>query len=177
MPDRTDRRRRRTRTAGVPAPAAAAGEPGGTAGSDQLLTIEEVIAELRVSRTTFYRWRRQGTGPPAVRLPGGGVRIRRSALRQWLHRLDNPAGGTGPMNSYDVRFWDPRKIGDTARGRWRVRWSVAGREHCRSFPARPLADGSWPASKTPSATASRSTRPPGCPPPAQQAAAGDCQLV
>ena len=45
------------------------------------------------------------------------------------------------MNSYDVRFWDPRKIGDTARGRWRVRWSVAGREHCRSFPARPLADG------------------------------------
>jgi integrase len=45
------------------------------------------------------------------------------------------------MNSYDVKFWDPRKIGDTARGRWRVRWAVAGREHCRSFPARPLADG------------------------------------
>ena len=45
------------------------------------------------------------------------------------------------MSSYDVRFWDPRKIGDTARGRWRVRWSVAGREHCRSFPARLLADG------------------------------------
>ena len=89
--DRTDRRRRRTRTAGVPALAAAAGEPDGSAGRDQLLTIKEVIAELRVSRTTFYRWRRQGTGPPAVRLPGGGVRIRRSALRQWLHRLDNPA--------------------------------------------------------------------------------------
>jgi len=65
--------------------------PDGPAGRDQLLTIAEVIAELRVSRTTFYRWRRQGTGPPAVRLPGGGVRIRRSALRQWLHRLDNPA--------------------------------------------------------------------------------------
>lgn len=89
--DRTDRRRRRTRTAGVPAPAAPAGEPDGPAGSDQLPTLEEVIAELRVSRTTFYRWRRQDTGPPAVRLPGGGVRIRRSALRQWLHRLDNPA--------------------------------------------------------------------------------------
>jgi excisionase family DNA binding protein len=73
------------------APAAAAGEPGSPARSDQLLTIKEVIAELRVSRTTFYRWRRQGAGPPAVRLPGGGVRIRRSALRQWLHRLDNPA--------------------------------------------------------------------------------------
>ena len=27
-----------------------------------------------------------------------------------------------------------------AQGRWRVRWAVAGREHCRSFAARPLAD-------------------------------------
>ena len=45
------------------------------------------------------------------------------------------------MNSYDVRFWEPRKIGDTAKGRWRVRWAVAGREHRRSFAARPLADG------------------------------------
>jgi len=89
--DRTDRRRQRTRTAGVPAPAAPAGEPDGPAGSDQLLTIKEVIAKLQVSRTTFYRWRRQGTGPVAARLPGGGVRIRRSALRQWLHRLGNPS--------------------------------------------------------------------------------------
>ena len=45
------------------------------------------------------------------------------------------------MNSYDVRFWDIKKVGDTAKGRWRVRWAVAGREHCKSFPARPLADG------------------------------------
>ena len=45
------------------------------------------------------------------------------------------------MNSYDVRFWDIKKVGDTAKGRWRVRWAVAGRPHCKSFPARPLADG------------------------------------
>jgi len=45
------------------------------------------------------------------------------------------------MNSHEIRFWDTKKAGDTARGRWRVRWAVAGREHCRSFPARPLADG------------------------------------
>src|SRR5271165_20423 len=55
------------------------------------LTIEEVIAELRVSRAVFYRWRWEGTGPAAVRLPGGGVRIRRSALQQWLRRLENPS--------------------------------------------------------------------------------------
>jgi integrase len=44
------------------------------------------------------------------------------------------------MNSYQVRFWDIRKISDTARGRYRVRWAVDGREHCKSFAARPLAD-------------------------------------
>jgi predicted DNA-binding transcriptional regulator AlpA len=47
-----------------------------------------VTAELRVSRAAFYRWRRQGAGPPAVRLPGGGVRVRRSALTAWLRRLE-----------------------------------------------------------------------------------------
>ena len=45
------------------------------------------------------------------------------------------------MTSYQVKFWDIKKIGDTAKGRWRVRWAVAGREHCKSFAAKPLADG------------------------------------
>jgi excisionase family DNA binding protein len=54
---------------------------------DDLLTIDEVIATLRVSRAAFYRWRRRGTGPQAVRLPGGAVRIRRAALDQWLAGL------------------------------------------------------------------------------------------
>jgi excisionase family DNA binding protein len=53
-----------------------------------MLTIEEVTAELRVSRAAFYRWRRQGAGPPTVRLPGGGVRVRRSALSAWLRPLE-----------------------------------------------------------------------------------------
>jgi integrase len=44
------------------------------------------------------------------------------------------------MNSYDVRFWDTRKIGDTARGRYRVRWSAGGREHCKSHATKALAD-------------------------------------
>ena len=43
------------------------------------------------------------------------------------------------MDSYDVRFWDTRKLGITER--FRVRWAVDGREHCKWFKARPLADG------------------------------------
>ncbi len=55
---------------------------------DELLTVDEVIAELRVSRAAFYRWRHQGTGPASVKLPGGAVRIRRSTLDQWLRDLE-----------------------------------------------------------------------------------------
>jgi len=86
---RTDRYRRPARTARSTAPAAPADEPDGPAAPDALLTIEEVIAQLRVSRAAFYRWRRRGTGPAEVRLPGGGVRIRRSTLQQWLRRLEH----------------------------------------------------------------------------------------
>ena len=67
-------------------PATRDGAPGTP--DDPLLTIDEVIAELRVSRAALYRWRRQGAGPPVARLPGGGVRVRRSALTAWLRRLE-----------------------------------------------------------------------------------------
>ena len=67
-------------------PATPADEPGNPC--DTLLTIDEVIAELRVSRAAFYRWRGQGAAPPTVRLPGGGIRVPGSALTLWLRRLE-----------------------------------------------------------------------------------------
>jgi integrase len=45
------------------------------------------------------------------------------------------------MDSYDVRFWDIKRLGSGTAARYRVRWAVDGREHCKSFKARPLADG------------------------------------
>ncbi len=45
------------------------------------------------------------------------------------------------MDSYDVRFWDIKRIGNGGTARFRVRWAVDGREHCKSCKARPLADG------------------------------------
>ena len=59
-----------------------------TAGPDELLTVEEVLTELRVPRSTFYRWRQNGTAPPVVKLPSGAVRIRRTALTAWLRGLE-----------------------------------------------------------------------------------------
>src|SRR6202167_4981464 len=45
------------------------------------------------------------------------------------------------MDSYDVRVRDIKKLGNGSGARFRVRWAVDGREHCKSFKARPLADG------------------------------------
>ena len=45
------------------------------------------------------------------------------------------------MDSYDVRFWDIRKLGNGSGARFRVRRAVDGREQCKSFKGRPLADG------------------------------------
>lgn len=54
-----------------------------------LLTIPEVIAELRIPRATFYRWRQLRKGPRSIKLPNGDVRIRRSELERWLATLED----------------------------------------------------------------------------------------
>lgn len=52
---------------------------------DELVTVEEVCEELKISRRTFDRWRALGTGPRSERLGGTGpVRVRRSWLDEWL---------------------------------------------------------------------------------------------
>ena len=45
------------------------------------------------------------------------------------------------MDSYDIRFWDIKKLGSGARARYRVRWTVDGREHGKSFQDKTLAEG------------------------------------
>jgi len=45
------------------------------------------------------------------------------------------------VDSYDVRFWDIKKLGNGPGARFRVRWAVDGQEHCKSFRNKTLADG------------------------------------
>jgi hypothetical protein len=52
---------------------------------EQLLTIGEVLAELRVARSTFDTWRLLGTAPACNKLPNGQLRISRSVLDAWLN--------------------------------------------------------------------------------------------
>jgi excisionase family DNA binding protein len=61
-------------------------------GTGPLLTLAEVCAELRISRSTFYEWRAKKKAPRCIPLPNGGLRVRRSDLDTWLdNRADKDA--------------------------------------------------------------------------------------
>ncbi|WP_116245609.1 AlpA family transcriptional regulator [Nocardiopsis sp. FIRDI 009] len=51
---------------------------------DPLLTLPEVLAELKVPRSTFDDWRKKGLAPRYAKLPNGQLRVRRSDLDNWL---------------------------------------------------------------------------------------------
>lgn len=58
---------------------------------DEMLTISEVVEEIGVPVSTFYRWRQLRKGPKAIKLPNGAVRIRRSELERWIAALEEVA--------------------------------------------------------------------------------------
>ncbi|TCN39841.1 AlpA family transcriptional regulator [Kribbella orskensis] len=55
------------------------------------LTIPELCAELRISKSTFYEWRTKGIAPPCIKLPNGQIRVRRHELERWLDSLEEAA--------------------------------------------------------------------------------------
>jgi len=55
------------------------------------LTVAEVCAELRISRSTFYEWRAKGRAPRCSKLPNGEIRIRRTELDRWLDSHEEAA--------------------------------------------------------------------------------------
>ena len=66
------------------------------------------------------------------------------------------------MDSYDVRFWDIKKLGNGSGARFRVPWAVDGLERCKSFKARPPADGFLTDLKDAARDRRPSTRAPAC---------------
>jgi excisionase family DNA binding protein len=56
-----------------------------------MLTVAQVIDELGVPKSTFYRWLHTGRGPKSHKLPNGKVRIRRGDLEDWLTTFERTA--------------------------------------------------------------------------------------
>ena len=48
------------------------------------LTVTELCQELAISKSTFYDWRAARKAPPCIKLPNGGIRIRRIDFEQWV---------------------------------------------------------------------------------------------
>lgn len=63
-----------------------------TVDSRTLLTVAEVCAELDVARSTFFEWRAKKRAPRAIKLPNGGLRIRRVDLDRWLSMCEDDRG-------------------------------------------------------------------------------------
>ena len=58
---------------------------------DEKLTIAEVCAELKISRSTFYDWRAKRRCPRCITLPNGSLRVRRADLDRWLSAHEDAA--------------------------------------------------------------------------------------
>jgi excisionase family DNA binding protein len=57
-------------------------------GSRTRLTVQDLCAELGISRSTFYEWRAKGRAPRCIKLPNGEIRIRRVDFERWLDNLE-----------------------------------------------------------------------------------------
>lgn len=49
-----------------------------------LLTLVEVLTELDVPKSTFFRWKAIGKAPRTIKYPNGSLRVRRRDLDTWL---------------------------------------------------------------------------------------------
>lgn len=50
----------------------------------ELLTLAEVLAELAVPKSTFFRWKAIGKAPRTIKYPNGSLRVRRGDLDAWI---------------------------------------------------------------------------------------------
>jgi|TARA_R110000824_G_scaffold168569_5_gene345537 hypothetical protein len=53
----------------------------------ELLVVGEVVNRLKVSTWTLANWRRDGFGPPYLRLKGNDVRYPEDGLQKWIEEL------------------------------------------------------------------------------------------
>lgn len=106
-------------------------------GPEEKLTIAEVCAELKISRSTFYDWRAKRRGSAlyhlAQRKPAGSAA--RPGPLAWYSRR------RGLMETtYDVRVYKTEAYRGARVSSYRVRWKTAGQDWRRTFRNKAQAD-------------------------------------
>jgi predicted DNA-binding transcriptional regulator AlpA len=53
----------------------------------EVMTIDELCAVYRISRSAFYQLRRRGEGPPVIKF-GAAVRISKASAAKWARERE-----------------------------------------------------------------------------------------
>lgn len=62
--------------------------PGRRSGGRDKLTVAEFCEDVGISRRTFHEWRAKGRAPRCLKLPNGGLRIRRADFEAWMSQCE-----------------------------------------------------------------------------------------
>lgn len=65
--------------------------PAAASPRHEFLTLKTVCAELGISRSTFYDWRKKGVAPRCIRIPNGDLLIRRADFDRWIESREEAA--------------------------------------------------------------------------------------
>ncbi len=101
---------------------------------DEMLTIEDVAAYLKLKPQTIYKWAQTGKIPGAKF--GKEWRFRRSAIEQWIDRQISSQSGS-PKPADRIGAGDDGNMADAGSGR--VKRTASGSEKVESSASKPKA--------------------------------------
>lgn len=58
-------------------------------GGVDLMTLDEFLDLVGIARSTFHDWTTTGRAPARIKLPNGGIRLRKGEVERWLADLEN----------------------------------------------------------------------------------------